>query len=271
MGYLADFIEKSLMRRILTVLLSALLFVTGTVSAEASRLHQVLDRGVLRVATTGDIDPLALYNPVKKAYEGYDIDLATELARDLGVKVRFVRTTWPDLLEGLQDNRYDMTNTVVINIDRAKYAGFTDSYLSIETVAVVVGESKHNINSWLDINRPGVRVVVTQGSVFERRARSYFPDARIVPVANPTKDDSWYSQGRTAVYLTSNLGASRFQERHPDMKVLEDVNPRDASDMAMMLPQDDQVLINFMNQWMKIKRAEGFFTKLENKWFPDSN
>ena len=34
----------------------------------------------------------------------------------------------------------------------------------------------------------------------------------------------------------------------------------------MLLPQADQVWINYVNNWVKVKKAKGFFEKTKAKW-----
>lgn len=73
-----------------------------------SRLDLNLKRGEIRVGTTGDNKPFTYLIPKTKQYEGYDIDVAKMLAKDLGVKVKFVKTTWPNLMSDLQANKFDI-------------------------------------------------------------------------------------------------------------------------------------------------------------------
>ena len=50
--------------------------------------------GELRVGTTGDWDPMSMKDPATNKYKGFDIDVMNELAKDMGVKVKFVPTDW---------------------------------------------------------------------------------------------------------------------------------------------------------------------------------
>ena len=86
----------------LTVLLSTSVF------AE-SRLQSILSNGELLVGTTGDWNPMTFIDPTSKERKGFDIDIATALAADMGVKVVFVPTTWKTLVNGVVANTYDMT------------------------------------------------------------------------------------------------------------------------------------------------------------------
>ena len=84
------------MRRIIASLLM-LVFTLGAQAADKSRLDEILERGELRVGTTGDWDPMSVRNPVTNEYQGFDIDLAKALAKDMGVEVTFVPADWKTL------------------------------------------------------------------------------------------------------------------------------------------------------------------------------
>ena len=73
---------------ILAVLITLVSF---SVNAE-SRLNKILTSGELRVGTTGDWDPMSMKDPATNQYKGFDIDVTSELAKDMGVKVTYVPT-----------------------------------------------------------------------------------------------------------------------------------------------------------------------------------
>ena len=81
-----------------------------------SNLKQILERGELRVGTTGDWNPMSLSDPATQKREGFDIDVATALAADMGVKVVFVPTTWKTLVNGIVADKYDMSTLSLIHI-----------------------------------------------------------------------------------------------------------------------------------------------------------
>ena len=57
------------------------------VSAQ-SALNDILSSGVLKVGTTGDWNPMTVRDVATNTYKGYDIDVMTELAKDLGVVIK---------------------------------------------------------------------------------------------------------------------------------------------------------------------------------------
>ena len=66
-----------------------------------SALQDILSTGVLKVGTTGDWNPMTMKDPATNSYTGYDIDVMTELAKDLDVKLEFVATDWKTLVSGV--------------------------------------------------------------------------------------------------------------------------------------------------------------------------
>jgi len=59
------------------------------------------------VGTTGDWDPMSLKDPATNQYKGFDIDVTSELAKDMGVKVKYVPTDWKQLFQ-----EFHLTDTI---------------------------------------------------------------------------------------------------------------------------------------------------------------
>ena len=75
------------MKKLFLVVLLALL--PFSVNAQ-SNLNKILSSGELKVGTTGDWDPMTVKDPATNKYKGFDIDVMNELAKDMGVKIKFV-------------------------------------------------------------------------------------------------------------------------------------------------------------------------------------
>jgi cyclohexadienyl dehydratase len=67
------------------------------------------------------------------------------------------------------------------------------------------------------------------------------------------------------VYITSNIEGATLKEKHGVVQVANTA-PRAPTPIAMLLPQADQVWINYVNNWVKIKQAQGFFEATRAKW-----
>ena len=44
------------------------------------------------------------------------------------------------------------------------------------------------------------------------------------------------------------------------------IAPKSPTPIAMLLPQGDQIWINYINTWISLKKERGFFRTLGQKW-----
>jgi len=253
-------------RRSLVLAAAAFVALAGLAEAAESRLKRILDSGVLRVGTTGDWNPMTMRDPATNSYKGYDIDMLTELAADLGVKVEFVATDWKTLVQGIQADKYDITGSASLSPARAKVAGFSDPYFELATVPLTLKKNAGRFKDWADLDKPEVTVAATLGTVQEQQVKQFFPNAKHKIVEAPARDFQEVLAGRADAHITSNVEAATLVERYPEMMIVPVAAPRARTPIAMMLPQDDQVWINWVNHWIRLKRARGFFDELALKW-----
>ncbi|NRB04991.1 MAG: transporter substrate-binding domain-containing protein [Rhodobacteraceae bacterium] len=242
----------------------AALAMTGAANAQ-SVLNEILDEGVLKVGTTGDWNPMTVRDPATNSYKGFDIDIMTELANDLGVEVEFVPTDWKTLVNGVVAGQYHMTGSASISPARMKVAGFSDSYLAVEIFPFTTADKADKFSGYESINQPGVKVATTLGTTFEKLVRDWFPNADIKVVEAPARGFQEVLAGRADVFITSNIEGSTLSEKFGVVRV-PDTGPRAPSLVAMLLPQNDQVWINYVNNWIKLKKAKGFFEGNKEKW-----
>ena len=247
------------MALVVTVLLA-------TSAMAESRLQQILVNGELRVGTTGDWNPMTMIDPTSKERKGFDIDIATALAADMGVRVVFVPTTWKTLVNGVVAAKYDMTSSASLSPKRALVAGYSLSYFAVEDVPLMLNKNKGKYNSWEDLNNPNVTVSVTLGTVQEKRAEVLFTKSKIIKVSAPARDYQEVLAGRADISMTSNLEATKLVEQYPQMMVVPVNGGKNPTPLAVLLPQADQVWINYVNHWIILKSERGFFDQLKAKW-----
>ena len=239
---------------------------SATVSyAASSRLQQVLDRGVLRVGTTGDWTPMTIRDPATNFYRGFDIDITTELAKDLGVRVEYVETDWKKLVNGVVTNKYDMTGSAALNMHRAKVAGYSDTYFYLAFVPVIQKQNLHRFSTWSDFNSPAVIITSNRGSVQESMVMELFPQARLNTVEAPARDYQMLLENKSTVIVMSNIEASTLITRYSQLAIAN-VKGMRPTPIAMLLPKDDQVWINYVNHWIELKKTQGFFDRIARKW-----
>lgn len=232
-----------------------------------SRLAQILERGTLRVGTTGDFNPMSIKDTATNTLTGFDIDAMNQLAADMGVKVEYVPAEWATLVNGIVSDRFDIFSGASLSMARAKTVAFSNPYLFAGTVPLVSKKTGGKLNSWESINNPNVTVAVLMGTVFEQQARAHFPKAKVRAVEKPATGYQEVLAGRAQVTITSNVEAATLMKTYPDLQVVGNTaNMRNKRPFAYPMPQGDDVWLTFVNNWISLKEAEGFFTGLEAKW-----
>lgn len=253
--------------RFMTIIAATLAVLVTALPAKAeSVLKEILDGGVLKVGTTGDWNPMTMKDPATNGYTGYDIDVMTELAKDLGVTVEFVPTDWKTLVSGVVSGKYHMTGSASISPARAKAAGYSISYFSLATVPLILAKNADRFKDWGDLNKPDVTVAATLGTTQEKQVKEFFPDAKHQIVEAPARDFQEVLAGRADAHITSNVEANKLVEKYSQMAIVPVSAPRAPTPIAMLLPQADQVWINYVNTWIALKTERGFFEELGRKW-----
>jgi len=251
-------IFSSLRKSLSAVSLLLGLAVFSTHVAAESVLEDILSEGKLKVGTTGDWNPMSIKDPATNSYKGYDIDVMTELAKDLEVELEFVPTDWKTLVNGVVAGKYHMTGSASISAGRAKAAGYTSSYFSLATVPLTLKKNADKFGDWDDLNKPDVKVAATLGTTQEQQVKDFFPDAEHKIIEAPARDFQEVLAGRADAHITSNVEAFKLVDQYPELMVVPVAQPRARTPIAMLLPQDDQVWINYMNTWIKLKQERGF-------------
>ena len=254
---------RNLLKSVLTLVFTTMLI---TPALGESRLQSILANGELRFGTTGDWNPMTMIDPNSKERTGFDIDIANALATDMGVKVVFVPTTWKTLVNGVVADKYDMTSSASLSPKRALVAGYSGSYFAVEDVPLMLRKNKGRHNSWEDLNNPSVTVAVTLGTVQEKRAETLFDNSKIIKVSSPARDFQEVLAGRANISMTSNLEAAKLVEQYPELMIVPVQKGKNPTPLAMLLPQSDQVWINYVNHWIILKSERGFFDQLKAKW-----
>lgn len=243
-------------------------FSQASLAQSKSRLQTVLERGTLRVGTTGDFNPMSVRDTATNAYKGFDIEAMEQLAKDMGVKLEFVPTEWATLVAGLASDRYDVfAGGSSLNMARAKTVAFTDPYLEAGTVPLVQKANAAKFRNWTDLNKKGVTVAVLLGTVFEEQAKQHFPAATVKSIEKPANGYQEVLAGRAQATVTSNIEAATLIQTYPQLTLVGNTTEmRNKRPFAYPVPQGDATWVIFLNNWIALKKSEGYFDVLEKKW-----
>jgi cyclohexadienyl dehydratase len=250
-------------KKIITSLFLVLLL---TVTAQAeSKLQTILKNKELRVGTTGDWDPMSVKDPATNSYKGFDIDVMNELAKDMGVKVKFVPTDWKTIVSGITADRYDISTSVTKTDKRAEVAGFTETYYKYGTVPLVLKKNLKKFSTWDSLNNKDVTIATTLGTSQEEKAKEFFPKSKLKSVEAPARDFQEVLAGRADGNITSSTEANKLVITYPELAIVQD-GEKNPAFLAMMVSKDDKEWNDYVSKWINDKKSSGFFTNLLAKY-----
>ena len=250
------------MKKILAVI--SLLIISSAANAE-SKLQTIKKNGELRVGTTGDWDPMSMKDPSTNKYKGFDIDVMRELAKDMGVKVKFVPTEWKTIVAGITADRYDLSTSVTKTPKRAEVAGFTETYYKYGTVPLVLKKNSKKFSTWNSLNNKEVTIATTLGTSQEEKAKEFFPKSKLKSVEAPARDFQEVLAGRADGNITSSTEANKLVIKYPQLTIVDD-GEKNPAFLAMMVPKKDKIWNDYVSKWIKEKKASGFFETLLAKY-----
>ena len=159
-------------------------------AAENSRLEKVLLKKELRACIWPEYYSITYRNPKTRKLTGIDIVITQELARELGVKIRYVDSNFAQLFESLEQDRCDIaTHAVGITPERLARLQFSQAYLKSGLFAVTL-KNKEGLQSWDSLDQNGRVIAVAAGTLMEGVMTRSLKKARLMKVqaltARPT-------------------------------------------------------------------------------------
>jgi len=129
-------------------------------------LAKICDEGVIRVSTDPAYPPASELNPETGEYEGFDIDVANEIAVRLGVEVEWETPDWEVLTAGSWNDRWDMSvGSMTPTNDRQEVLNFTEPYAYVP--AVIAVHEENTTVSDLSTDVDGARIGVCADCTYQ--------------------------------------------------------------------------------------------------------
>ncbi len=240
--------------------------VSGAATAPApSRLDEVLARHTLRVCTTGDYKPYSFLKPDGQ-FEGIDIDLAGSLAKSLGVKAEYVKTSWSNLMNDFVAKCDVAVGGVSTTLDRQKRAFFTEPYMVDGKTPIVRCDDVDKYQTVAQIDQPNVRTIVNPGGTNERFAKQYFTHAQLIEYPDNVTIFKQILDGHADVMVTDASETLLQQKLNPGLCSVHPDKPFQFGEKAYLVPRGDVTFQQYVDQWLHLARSTGEFQAVVDKW-----
>jgi cyclohexadienyl dehydratase len=251
------------MHRVAAVFLLALS--AAAVRAEDSRLDDVIKRGALRVCTPGDYKPFSLAK-ADGTFEGIDVDLVQAMAKSLGVEAKFVKTSWPKLMDDFVEKCDVGVGGISVTLERQKRAFFTTAYMVNGKAPITKCENVAKFQTVADIDKPGVTVIENPGGSNERFARTNFKQAKIVIFNDNTTIFDEILKGNADVMISESVETIVQAKLRPGLCAVNPDKPLQYGEMAFLIPRGDPVFKAWVDQWFHLAKATGDYDRTVAVW-----
>jgi len=231
-----------------------------------SLLDEIQKRGVIKVGMFLQYPPTEYRDPVTKEPKGLCVDLTNKLAEDLGVKAEIIDMEWEAIIPGLLAKKYDiiiasMSRTPKRNLSIALTSVNTEDYAMMGMVRP--GETRSTMK---EFNKKGVVITCLLGGVADHVARSMFSNATIKAIQQMPAVLEVVS-GRADLIVAENVYAYNYLRQNPGkLKMVFEEAPLTRAPSALGMRKGDQVLLNWMNNWLQFQWDNRVMQQLVEKW-----
>jgi polar amino acid transport system substrate-binding protein len=187
---------------------------------------------------------------------GFEVDVATKLAEDMGVDVEFVPTEWSGIIPALLTGKFDVIiGGMGITTERALKVNYSVPYEVTGMDCVVSREMLPGADSLEDLNKEDVIIAVRMGGTPTNAAKKFTPKAQlhqfdsdeavIQDVLNGNAHAAFSSSPKPA-YWAVDYADKVYQPLGGDLFTYEPC--------AFVVPKGDPDTIFFYNAWITTNR-----------------
>ena len=237
-------------------------------SIEVTKLEEIWERGVLKVGTTGDYQPMSYLDPVTGEYVGFDAELAEDLADDLDVDIEYVETSWPTLMDDVLAGKFDLAICgVTINDARKELALMSDGYLVNGKTILCRAEDAYKYTSLEAINRPEVRVMVNPGGLNEQFARENLPDVTLMIHDANQEIPGLVASGEADIMITEIVEAGYYVGQDDRLAAPLIYEPFTDGEIGILMQKGSEDLLNYVNEFLLKEKNTGRIDELADDYF----
>ena len=244
--------------KLLSGLFLLFILIFASCSTAQDSLSAIRSRGVLLVGATGDYRPMSYLEPETGKYVGFDAALAEDLAEALGVRLEFVPTTWPTLMDDTLAGKFDLAVCgITITSARKELALMSDGYLGNGKTVLCRTEDADKFTSLKAIDRPEVRVMENPGGLNEKFARANLPHATLI--IHPVNEEipGLVASGRADVMITEILEAEYYVNQDSRLAAPLLNAPFTHGELGFLLPPGGEPLLEYVNAFIAKERESG--------------
>ena len=228
-------------------------------SANESSVSAIKKRGVLRVAVFGDLPPYGWVDEHGNRV-GYDVRLARQMAKDMGVKVKFTQVNANNRVDTLNSNKADIIlANFTVTPERKQVVDFAKPYMKVSVG--VVSPKNSSITSASQLK--GKNLIVNKGTT----AENYFTKkggVELLKFDSKTQQFNAFKNNRAAALADDNSYLYAWVKKNPNYTVgIKNIGPNQFISPAVK--KGNKSLLNWTNKEITKLTKKKFFIADYNK------
>jgi polar amino acid transport system substrate-binding protein len=202
------------------------------------------------------------------SFIGFDIDIAREMAKSLGVRFVPVHTQWTSIIPALNLGRFDIIiSGMSVTMERQQRVDFTDPYMTIGQTVLLGSGHAGSVASFRDLDDPGYRVASKPGTTGEAAVSTLIPNATYVPFDTETEGATAVVNGEADAFVYDLPFNAVFAAMHDGAGLVFLDEPFTSEHLAWAIRKDDPDFQKWLNDFLAEIKADGRYKRFYEKWF----
>ncbi len=232
----------------------------------SSVLEEILQRGVLKVGMSTFV-PWAM-NDKEGNLIGFEIDVATRLAADMGVEIEFVPTKWSGIIPALLTGKFDVIiGGMGIRADRNIKVNFSIPYDYSGMSIVAHKELAVGFDDLSDFDSADVTISARLGTTAESAARKYMPNAKLKLFDDEAQAVQELLNGRVHAMVASSPLPEEQAAKYAEKLFLPLEETFTKEPIGFAVRKGDVDTLNYFDNWIRVAESEGWLKERHNYWF----
>ncbi len=239
--------------------------------AKKSTIEKILKRGELRVGFESGYVPFEMTNK-KGEFIGFDMDYARKLAKAMGVKFVPVNTAWDGIIPALMTDKFDiLMGGMTITQQRNLKIAFANPYIIVGQTILLNKKHLGVVESYKDLNDPKYILTSRLGTTGEQAIKRMIPKATYKSFETEMEAGLEVINGRADALVYDLPYVGFLFGSHGKGKTIFLSEPFTYEPLAWAINKGDPDFLNFLNNFLRQTRGDGFYDKTYNKWIIGSD
>jgi len=234
--------------------------------AKKSTLEQILQRGELRVGFEAGYMPFEMTDK-KGQFVGFDIDVAKEMAKAMGVKFVPVNTAWDGIIPSLITGKFDIIMSgMTVTQERNLKINFANSYITVGQTILINNKDRGKVKSYKDLNKPQYTVTSKLGTTGEQAVKRMIPRANYKSFETETEAVLEVVNGKADAFVYDLPMNVVFMAQQGQGKLTFLDKPFTFEPLAWAINKGDPDFLNWLNNFLWQIKNDGRYDRIYNKW-----